>query len=190
MTSALGKGSIQVHSWTRSQYEIKQAQFATSSCKTVISKFSAECTKMAADLREMKEADLKKMDERVDQVEDNNKALFSTMGEMKEVVGIVRKRQLEMDAELTHLRDKDRCRYASHSNLRTMDTRKNNLFEGQSVLIGERGRFEKVHVSRQNKSGVYASTRKGTRNEFYRQDQVWRRDPRLQYRTQKKQKQV
>ena len=189
LTSTLGKGSIQIHSWARSQYEIKQTQLATSSCKTVISKFSAECTKMAADLREMKEVDLKKMDERVNQVEDNNKALFSTMVEMKEVVGTVRKRQLEMDAELAPLRDKDRCRCVSPSNLRALDNRKDKLFEGQSVLTGKRGRFEKVHVIMQNKSGVYASTRKGARNEFYRHDQVWLRDPCSHCRVQKKHKQ-
>ena len=189
LTAALGEGSIQIHSWSRSAYEIKQAQLATSSCKSVVSNFQVECRKLASEVRELKESNLKSLEDKVDQLDGNNKALLSTMGEMKDVVGTVRKRQLEMEAELAHLREKDRCRCGSPSNLRALDSRHDKLLEGQSVLTGKRGRFEKAHVIMQDRRGVYASTRKGGRNEFYRQDQVWLRDPCFHCRAQKKQKQ-
>ena len=189
LTAALGEGSIQIHSWSRSAYEIKQAQLATASCKSVVSNFQVECRKLASEVRELKESNLKSLEGRVDQLDGNNKALLSTMGEMKDVIGSVKKRQLKMEDELAQFRERDRCRCGSPSTLRVLDTRRDKLMEGQVILTGKRGRLEKAEIIMHDRRGVYASTRKGARSEFYRQDQVWLRDPCYHCRAQKKQKQ-
>ena len=189
LTAALGEGSIQIHSWSRSAYEIKQAQLATASCKSVVSNFQVECRKLALEVREIKELNLKSIEGRVDQLDGNNKDLLTTMGDMKDVLGNVKKRQLKMEDELAQFRERDRCRCGSPSTLRVLDIRRDKLLEGQSVLTGKRGRLEKAEIIMHDKRGVYASTQKGARSEFYRQDQVWIRDPCFHCRAQKKQKQ-